>query len=147
MLKINTDTILAQIESALEKNDINAAMSVLEALRTPDQADIFYELEDEDKITLLPYLDPSVSADILEEMEDLPGPTQSNILRLLETGEMHRIGSNRVIRPNVRILSATAAPLDILATQGGIRKSLLYRLEGVRVNMPPLRERPEDIRD
>jgi Mg/Co/Ni transporter MgtE len=70
MLKINTDTILAQIESALEKNDINAAMSVLEALRTPDQADIFYELEDEDRITLLPYLNPSVSADILEEMDD-----------------------------------------------------------------------------
>lgn len=70
MLKINTDTILAQIESALERNDVNAAMSVLEALRTPDQADIFDELEDEDKIALLPYLNPSVSADILEEMGD-----------------------------------------------------------------------------
>lgn len=70
MLKIKTDTILAQIESALEKNDVNAAMSVLEALRSPDQADIFNELEDEDQITLLPFMHPSMSADILEEMED-----------------------------------------------------------------------------
>ena len=44
MLKINTDTILAQIKSALEKDDVNAAIHVLEALRVPDQADIFYEL-------------------------------------------------------------------------------------------------------
>ncbi len=70
MLKINPDTILAQIESALEKSDINAAISVLEKYRTQDQAEIFYELEDEDKIALLPHLDPSVSADILEELED-----------------------------------------------------------------------------
>lgn len=70
MLKINPDTILAQIESALEKSDINAAISVLERYRTQDQAEIFYELEDEDKIALLPHLDPSVSADILEELED-----------------------------------------------------------------------------
>ena len=70
MLKINTDTILAQIESALEKKDVNAAIRFLEALRIPDQADIFYELEEEDQIALLPFLDPSVSADILEELED-----------------------------------------------------------------------------
>ena len=70
MLNINTESILAQIQAALEKNDVNSAMQVLEALRTQDQADIFYELNDDDKITLLPYLDPSVSADIMEELDD-----------------------------------------------------------------------------
>ena len=70
MLNINTDSILEQIQAALEKNDVNSALKVLEDLRTPDQADVFYELEDEEKIALLPHLDPSVSADILEELED-----------------------------------------------------------------------------
>lgn len=70
MLNINTESILAQIQKALEKNDVNSAMQVLEALRTQDQADIFYELADDDKITLLPFMDPSVSADIMEELED-----------------------------------------------------------------------------
>ena len=82
MLKINTDTILAQIESALEKNDVNAAMSVLESLRTPDQADIFNELEDEDQITLLPFMSPSMSADILEEMEDRDAADPSSFSQL-----------------------------------------------------------------
>jgi two-component system, NtrC family, response regulator HydG len=84
---------------------------------------------------------------LLEEVGDLPGPTQSGILRLLETGEIRRIGSNEIIRPDVRVLVATAEPLDQLAFRGGIRKNLLYRLEGVRVHLPPLRERREDIRD
>ncbi len=70
MLNINTDTILAQIQAALERDDVNSALKVLEDLRTPDQAEVFYELEDEEKIALLPHLDPSVSADILEELED-----------------------------------------------------------------------------
>ena len=70
MLNINTELILAQIRDALEKNDVNSAMQVLEALRTQDQADVFNELADDDKITLLPFMDPSVSADIMEELED-----------------------------------------------------------------------------
>ncbi len=61
---------MAQIQKALEKNDVNSAMQILDALRTQDQAEVFYELEDEEKRTLLPFLDPSVSADILEELED-----------------------------------------------------------------------------
>lgn len=70
MLNINTEAILAQIQAALEKNDINSAMLILEALRTQDQAEVIYELEDEEKRALLPFLDPSVTADILEEFED-----------------------------------------------------------------------------
>ncbi len=84
---------------------------------------------------------------LLEEVGDLPGPTQSNILRLLETGEIRRIGSSEAVRPDVRILVATAEPLADLTTRGGIRKNLLYRLEGVRLHLPPLRERREDIPD
>jgi len=84
---------------------------------------------------------------LLEEVSDLPGPTQSLILRLLEAGEMRRIGSSAILRPNVRILAATAESLEALAARGNIRKSLLYRLEGIRMHMPPLRERSEDVRD
>ena len=84
---------------------------------------------------------------LLEEVGDLPGPTQSHILRFLETGEIRRIGSSQGLRPDVRVLVATAEPLADLALRGGIRKNLLYRLEGVRVHLPPLRERREDIPD
>jgi magnesium transporter len=70
MLKINTDTILAQIQSALESDDVNSAIRVLEDLRSQDQADIFDDLEEDEQIALLPHLSPSVSANILEEMED-----------------------------------------------------------------------------
>jgi len=84
---------------------------------------------------------------LLEEVGDLPGPTQSHILRFLETGEIRRIGSSQALRPDVRVLVATAEPLADLALRGGIRKNLLYRLEGVCVHLPPLRERREDIPD
>jgi magnesium transporter len=88
MLKEKTDTILAQLKSALEENDINAAMSALESLRTPDQADIFNELEDEDQITLLPFMDPSMSADILEELEDRDA---ADLVRFLDPQSAIRI--------------------------------------------------------
>lgn len=84
---------------------------------------------------------------LVEEVGDLPGPTQSAILRLLETGELRRIGSSSPLRSDVRLLFATAEPLEALSTRGSIRKSLLYRIEGVRLDMPALRARPEDIPD
>ena len=84
---------------------------------------------------------------LLEEVGDLPGPTQSNILRFLETGEVRRVGSDRIHHPDTRVLVATAENLEDLVLRGGIRKSLLYRVEGIRIHMPPLRQRPEDIRD
>lgn len=70
MLKTNSDTILAQIEDALENNDVKAALEMLAALRAPDQAEIFYELEDEDRMALLPQMAPSDSADLLEELDE-----------------------------------------------------------------------------
>jgi magnesium transporter len=66
----NTQSVLAQIQAALERDDLNAALKILETLRSPDQADVFTELEEEEQIALLPKLAPAVSADILEELED-----------------------------------------------------------------------------
>ncbi len=64
------ENILAQLRAALERDDVESAIHVLDALRSPDQADVFTELGDEDKIALLPHLSPPVSADILEKLED-----------------------------------------------------------------------------
>jgi magnesium transporter len=70
MAFIDAEAILAQIQVALEHDDLNSAIQILEQLKSPDQAEVFTELDDEDQIILLPHLNPSVSADILEEMED-----------------------------------------------------------------------------
>ncbi len=88
MLNINTDKILAQIQDALERDDVNSALRVLVDLRTPDQAEVFYELEDDEKIALLPHLNPSVSADILEEMED---EEVAELVSQLDSGSAVRI--------------------------------------------------------
>ncbi len=70
MNKIDVDDVLAQIQAALERDDLNTAVDILESLRKVDQAEVFTELPDKGKITLLPELHPAISADILEEMED-----------------------------------------------------------------------------
>ena len=64
------ETVLTQIQAALAQNDINRAIRILESLRAPDQAAVFNDLVERDKIALLPQLDPSTSADILEDLED-----------------------------------------------------------------------------
>ena len=63
------DSILAQLRDALERDDPTAAVAIIEALRPPDQADVFAELDDKDQVALLPQLDPTDSADILEKLE------------------------------------------------------------------------------
>ena len=70
MEKIDTNDLLARVQAAIEKNDINAAIAILESMRLPDQADLFSDLKNDEKIVLLPQLNPSVSADLLEELED-----------------------------------------------------------------------------
>lgn len=70
MVDTNLDNILAQVRASLERDDLAGAVAAIEALRAPDQADVFYELEDEEQAALLPQLDPEDSADILEELED-----------------------------------------------------------------------------
>jgi len=64
------DDVLAKLRAALEYDDLTSATSIIEALRPPDQADIFTELDDEDQVALLPELNPADLADILEELDD-----------------------------------------------------------------------------
>ena len=71
--------------------------------------------------------------------------TQAKILRLIQEGCFERVGGNETISVNVRILAATNQDLDTLIAQGQFRKDLYYRLSGVTIPLPPLRERPEDI--
>ncbi len=70
MLYTNLEDILGKVRASLEMDDLAGAVAAIEALRAPDQADLFNELDDEDQTALLPHLDPEDSADILEELED-----------------------------------------------------------------------------
>ena len=81
----------------------------------------------------------------LDEVGDMPMPTQIKLLRVLENGEVTRVGSNNVIKVNVRILSATNRNLEEAITAGSFRQDLYHRLKVVTVRIPPLRERTEDI--
>jgi DNA-binding NtrC family response regulator len=81
----------------------------------------------------------------LDEIANLPLALQAKLLRVLETGEMERVGSSRTHRVDVRILSATNANLHADSAQGRFRQDLLYRLNTVEIHLPPLRERKEDI--
>ena len=62
------DNILARLRAALERDDLSGAAAIIEALRPPDQADLFADLDEEVQVALLPKLDPANSADILEEL-------------------------------------------------------------------------------
>jgi DNA-binding NtrC family response regulator len=81
----------------------------------------------------------------LDEIANVPLNLQSKFLRVLETGEMQRVGSSRTMRVNARILSATNADLNAEVTAGRFRHDLLYRLNTIEVHLPPLRDRREDI--
>jgi DNA-binding NtrC family response regulator len=75
----------------------------------------------------------------------MPMRLQAKLLRVLQTGEMQRVGSSRVHYVNVRVLSATNADLDAEVLGGRFREDLLYRLNTVIVRLPPLRDRRDDI--
>ena len=81
----------------------------------------------------------------LDEVGDMPMPTQIKLLRVLENGEVTRVGSNNVVKVNVRILSATNRHLEDAIAAGTFRQDLYHRLKVVTVRIPPLRERTEDI--
>lgn len=81
----------------------------------------------------------------LDEVGDMPMPTQIKLLRVLENGEVTRVGSNNVIKVNVRLLSATNRNLEEAIAAGTFRQDLSHRLRVVTVRIPPLRERTEDI--
>jgi len=81
----------------------------------------------------------------LDEIGEMPLITQSYLLRVLESGEFIRMGSNKVQRTDVRVVAATNRKLMERVADGKFREDLYYRLATVPIDMPSLRERPEDI--
>lgn len=81
----------------------------------------------------------------LDEVGELPTPTQARLLRVLESGEFIKVGSSKVQKTNVRIVAATNVNLVQAVQEGKFREDLYYRLNTVPIQVPPLRERNEDI--
>jgi DNA-binding NtrC family response regulator len=81
----------------------------------------------------------------LDEIGNMPMTQQAKLLRVLQTGEIQRVGSSRTRTVDVRVLSATNADIGTELTDGRFRADLLYRLNTVEIHLPPLRERREDI--
>jgi two-component system response regulator HydG len=82
---------------------------------------------------------------LLDEIGDMPLPLQVKFLRVLQQGELRRVGANQPVTVNVRVLAATNRDLTERMRQGAFREDLFYRLNVVPVLLPPLRERREDI--
>jgi len=81
----------------------------------------------------------------LDEIANLPFNLQAKLLRVLETGEMERVGSSKTRRVNARVISATNANLHAEVGENRFRQDLLFRLNTIEIHLPPLRERREDI--
>jgi PAS domain S-box-containing protein len=82
---------------------------------------------------------------LLDEIGDLPMEMQPKLLRVLEDKEFERVGGNQVIRSDFRLIAASNQPLEELLTSGDFRRDLFYRLNVIRLHIPPLRDRREDI--
>jgi transcriptional regulator with PAS, ATPase and Fis domain len=81
----------------------------------------------------------------LDEVGELPLPTQVRLLRVLENGEFLKVGSSKIQKTDVRIVAATNVKMVEAIEKGKFREDLFYRLSTVDINLPPLRERAEDI--
>ncbi|MGE0708452.1 MAG: sigma 54-interacting transcriptional regulator [Planctomycetota bacterium] len=82
---------------------------------------------------------------LLDEIGDMPLPAQAATLRTLEEGKVRPVGASEEVAVDVRVIAATSAPLDVLVQEGRFREDLLYRLDVIRAEVPPLRERREDV--
>ena len=80
----------------------------------------------------------------LDEVAELPLPTQARLLRVLETGEFIKVGSSTVQKTNIRVVAATNVNMARAIEEGRFREDLYYRLSTVGINVPPLRERGDD---
>jgi two-component system, NtrC family, response regulator HydG len=81
----------------------------------------------------------------LDEFADMSPEMQSKLLKVLDHGELRRVGGVRSITVDVRVIVATNRDVDALVASGRLREDLLHRVDVIRITMPPLRERPEDI--
>ena len=81
----------------------------------------------------------------LDEIGEMPVSLQAKLLRFLDSGEFRRVGGNRTLRVDVRLIAATNKDLPSLITRGAFREDLYYRLNVIAITIPPLRERREDI--
>jgi transcriptional regulator with PAS, ATPase and Fis domain len=81
----------------------------------------------------------------LDEVEDIPPATQIKLLRVLQEGEFERVGGNKTLQVNLRIIAASNRDLQEEVRKGSFREDLYYRLNVVNIHLPPLRERKEDI--
>jgi two-component system response regulator HydG len=81
----------------------------------------------------------------MDEIGDMPAAMQAKLLRVLENGEVVRLGSNEPIEVDVRLISATNRKLDEMVAEKHFREDLFFRIKGVTLSLPPLRERREDI--
>src|SRR5881227_1223097 len=85
------------------------------------------------------------SALFLDEIANIPLAQQAKLLRVIETGDFERVGSSKTLHANVRIISATNANLENEIAAGRFRRDLLFRLNTIQIELPPLRDRREDI--
>jgi DNA-binding NtrC family response regulator len=81
----------------------------------------------------------------LDEIGNLPATLQTKLLRVLESREVLPLGSDHPVAVDVRLISATNQPIETLAAEGQFREDLLYRINTIEIELPPLRERSEDI--
>lgn len=84
---------------------------------------------------------------LLDELGDLPGPLQAKLLRVLQENEFERVGGNKTISVDVRIIACTSKNLRKEVEAGNFRQDLLYRLQVIPIEMPPLRDHKEDIEE
>jgi DNA-binding NtrC family response regulator len=98
---------------------------------------------DKDREGVFEYADKGTL--FLDEIGDMPLTMQAKLLRVLETGEVVRLGSNNSRTTDVRFVSATNQDLKALAKQGRFREDLFFRINGSHIHLPPLRDRREDI--